>query len=142
MAGMPWASARRRASCPRPGRWGWYWASSAGDEDGRTGTVRRRFADQAAKRAAHGRWAQVPPVDVPGVRAFVAFAQEGLLTPRAHLVQAAEAAAVAPQGLFHLVPEFAHAEAGGDAEVQADIGDGSAHRAPAHLRREFLRPGQ
>src|SRR3954454_4140111 len=52
-------------------------------------TVRRRFADEAAECAAHGRWAQVPPVDVPCVWAFVAFAQEGVLAPRAHLAQAA-----------------------------------------------------
>src|ERR1700733_1136620 len=78
----------------------------------RTETARRRFADEAAECAAHGRWTQVSPVDMPGVRVFVAFAQEGILAPRAHLKQAAEAAAVAPHCLFHLVPEFAQAETG------------------------------
>ena len=117
-------------------------AASAWDEGWRTETVRRRFADEAAERAAHGRWTQVPPVDVPGVWAFVAFAQEGLLAPRAHLIQAAEAAAIAPHCLFHLVPEVPGAEAGRDAEVHADIGDGAADWAAAHLGREFFRRGQ
>ncbi len=113
---------------------------SAGDDGGRFETV-RRFADQAAERAAHGRWAQVPPVDVPGVRASVAFALERILPPRAHLEQAAEAAAVAPQGIFHLVPKIAVAETGDDAEVHADIGHGAADRTAAHVGREFFGRG-
>jgi len=84
---------------------------------------------------------EVPPVDVPVVWASVAFALEGFFPPPAHLVKAAEAAAVAPQGLFHLVPEGAVAETGGDAEVHADIGDGPADRAAAHLGGEFFGRG-
>ena len=108
---------------------------SAGDDGG------RRFADQAAERAAHGGWAEVPPVDVPGVRAPVAFALERILPLRAHLAQAVEAAAVAPQDFLHLVPKRAVAETGGDAEFHTNIGDGAADRAAAHLGREFLGRG-
>ena len=54
--------------------------ASAWDDGG------RRFADQAAERAAHGGWVQVPPVDVPGVRASVAFALEGILPLCAHSI--------------------------------------------------------
>ncbi len=117
-------------------------AASAWAEEWRTETVRRRFADEAAECAAHGRWTQVPPVDVPGVRVFVAFAQEARLAPRPHLIQTKEAAAIAPHRLFHLVPEGAFAETGGDAEVHADIGDGAADRMAAHLGRELFRRGQ
>src|SRR6201996_3684962 len=116
--------------------------ASAWAEGWRAETVRRRFADEAAECAAHGRWTQVPPVDVPGVWVFVAFAQEGLLAPRAHLIQAAEAAAIAPHCLFHLVPEFAQTETGRDAEVHADIGDGAADGTAAHLGRELFRHGR
>jgi hypothetical protein len=70
------------------------------------------------------------------------FALEGFFPPRAHLVQAHEAAAVAPQGLFHLGPECAFTQAGGDAEVHADIGDGATDRAAPHLGREFFGRGQ
>jgi hypothetical protein len=101
----------------------------------------RRFADQAAERAAHGGWAEVPPVDVPGARASVAFALERILPLRAHLEQAAEAAAVAPQELFHLVLKIAVAEAGDNAGVHEDIGDGAADRAAAHPGCEFLGRG-
>ena len=59
----------------------------------------------------------------------------------AHLEQAAEAAAVAAQGLFHLVPEVAVAETGDNAEVHADIGHGAADRTAAHVGREFPRRG-
>ena len=85
---------------------------------------------------------QVPPVDGPGIRASVVFALEGFFPPSAQLVQAVEAAAVAPQGLFHLAPECAFAQAGGDAEVHADIGDGTADRAAAYVSREFFGRGQ
>ncbi len=79
---------------------------------------------------------------MPGIRTPVAFALEGFFPPRAHLVEAAEAAALAPQGLFHPIPEIAIAETGGDAEVHTDIGDGPADWAAAHLGREFFRCGQ
>jgi hypothetical protein len=79
---------------------------------------------------------------VPGVRASVAFALKIFLAPLAHLVQAAEAAAVAPQDLFHPVPEVALAEAWGNTEVHADIGDGPANGAAAYLGREFFLRGQ
>ena len=109
--------------------------ASAGDDGG------RRFADQAAERAAHGRWVQVPPVDVPSVRAPVAFALERIFPLRAHLVKVAEAAAVPPQDFLHLVPKRAVAETGGDAEIHADIRHGAADRTTAHVGREFLGRG-
>ena len=78
---------------------------------------------------------------MPAARAPVAFALERILPLRAHLAQAVEAAAVAPQELFHLVPKIAVAETGGDAGVHEDIGDGAADRAAAHPRREFFGRG-
>ena len=43
--------------------------------------------------------------------------------------------------LEDLVPESAGAEAGDDAEIEADIDHGAAERAMAHLALEFLRCG-
>ena len=63
---------------------------------------------------------------------------ERLLPAQFLLHQGADTAAMQADAVEQLVPEWTGAEAGHHRQVEADIDQGAAKRAAAHLRLEFL----
>ena len=76
------------------------------------------------------------------IRVLPVFLVEPLLPPSHFHDDVAEAAAIAVDRHEHPVPERSVAQAGGDAEIAADIDDGPADGAAAHLGLELRHAGQ
>jgi hypothetical protein len=110
--------------------------------EGRSGVERvyRRFADEEAEDLAERVPGQVHPVPVAAEDA-VLLLDEGLAPSGFFLHQPDEVAAEEMHHLVQLVPEAAVAEGWDDGEIRADVGDGAADGAAAHLAVQLLHGG-
>jgi hypothetical protein len=98
------------------------------------------FADEEAEDLAEFVSFQMQPVH-GAAELPVLLPNEGLLAVGLFLHHSPDVAAEVMHELEQPVPEAGGAEAGDDGEVAADVGDGAADAATAHLKIEFLRCG-
>src|SRR5450755_3223438 len=122
--------------------------TSACDGSGRAGGrcrgewIDRWFADEEAQYLADFVSFQLQPVPA-AVQLFVLLLNERLLAAGllSHHGDDDAVAAEVVHDLEQSVPEGAGAEAGHDGEICADLADGAADRAAAHLTLEILQCG-
>src|SRR5579872_204092 len=113
-----------------------------GDGGGRVERVDRWLADEEAEHVAQVISFQAQPIPI-GAAYAVLLVGECLATSglRAHQSVDAVAAAEPVHDVEQLVPEGAVAESRYDSKIEADIADGAANRAAAHLTLEVLESG-
>ena len=100
--------------------------------------IDRFLADEEAQNLANSVSFQMQPIQ--GAAEFaVLLLNEGLLAAGLLPHQVADVAAEVMDDLEHVAPEGGGAEAGDDGEIAADLDEGAAERAAAHLKIEILR---
>ena len=134
LAQRKYAPARRRAREARPLRrcGAWLWVRW---------TARGRFPEEIAEQFTDRVFWAVLPGRVPVVCPAFPFFLEGFSSAFLDAEEFREIAAEMHHGPVKLGPHRAVAHVSGNAEVHADIGDGTADRTAAHLGFEFLQRG-